>query len=82
MVAEQLSGPGRNITNALVLTAMRKASHHEFVPERLRYQAYQDCPLPIGHDQTISQPSIVAFMTEQLEPKPTDHVLEIGTGSG
>jgi protein-L-isoaspartate(D-aspartate) O-methyltransferase len=82
MVAEQLSGPGRNITNALVLTAMGKVPRHEFVPERLRYRAYQDCPLPIGHDQTISQPYVVAFMTEQLEPKPTDHVLEIGTGSG
>jgi protein-L-isoaspartate(D-aspartate) O-methyltransferase len=82
MVAEQLSSPGRNITNALVLTAMSKVPRHEFVPERLRYRAYQDYPLPIGHDQTISQPYIVAFMTEQLEPKPTDNVLEIGTGSG
>jgi protein-L-isoaspartate(D-aspartate) O-methyltransferase len=82
MVAEQLSGPGRNITNARVLAAMGKVPRHEFVPERLRYQAYQDCPLPIRHDQTISQPYVVAFMTEQLEPKPTDKVLEIGTGSG
>jgi protein-L-isoaspartate(D-aspartate) O-methyltransferase len=82
MVAEQLAGPGRNITNALVLAAMGKVPRHEFVPERLRSQAYLDCPLPIGHDQTISQPFIVAFMTEQLEPKPTDKVLEIGTGSG
>jgi protein-L-isoaspartate(D-aspartate) O-methyltransferase len=82
MVAEQLSGPGRNITNALVLAAMGKVPRHEFVPERLRSQAYQDRPLPIGHDQTISQPYIVAFMTQQLDPKPTDRVLEIGTGSG
>ena len=82
MVAEQLAGPGRNITNALVLTAMGKVPRHEFVPERLHSHAYLDCPLPIGHDQTISQPFIVAFMTEQLEPKPTDKVLEIGTGSG
>jgi protein-L-isoaspartate(D-aspartate) O-methyltransferase len=82
MVAEQLAGPGRNMTNALVLAAMGKVPRHEFVPERLRSQAYLDCPLPIGHDQTISQPFIVAFMTEQLEPKPTDKVLEIGTGSG
>jgi protein-L-isoaspartate(D-aspartate) O-methyltransferase len=82
MVAEQLAGPGRNITNALVLAAMGKVPRHEFVPERLRYQAYEDCPLPIGHGQTISQPYIVAFMTEQLQPKPTDKVLEIGTGSG
>ena len=82
MVAEQLAGPGRNISNALVLAAMGKVPRHEFVPERLHSQAYLDCPLPIGHDQTISQPFIVAFMTEQLEPKPTDKVLEIGTGSG
>ena len=54
---------------------------HE-LPERLRAQAYDDHPLPIGYGQTISQPFIVAFMTEQLEPKPTDRVLEIGTGSG
>lgn len=82
MVAEQLAGPGRNITNALVLAAMGKVPRHEFVPERLRSEAYLDCPLPIGHGQTISQPFIVAFMTEQLEPQPTDRVLEIGTGSG
>lgn len=82
MVVEQLAGPGRNITNALVLAAMGKVPRHEFVPERLRYQAYQDYPLPIGYDQTISQPYVVAFMTEQLQPKPTDKVLEIGTGSG
>jgi protein-L-isoaspartate(D-aspartate) O-methyltransferase len=82
MVAEQLSGPGRNITNALVLAAMGKVPRHEFVPERVRSQAYQDRALPIGHDQTISQPYVVAFMTEQLEPQPTDRVLEIGTGSG
>ena len=55
---------------------------HEFVPERLRPNAYSDHPLPIGHEQTISQPYVVAFMTERLDPKPTDRVLEIGTGSG
>jgi protein-L-isoaspartate(D-aspartate) O-methyltransferase len=82
MVAEQLTAPGRDITNAQVLTAMGKVPRHEFVPEGLRSLAYQDRPLPIGHDQTISQPYIVAFMTEQLEPRPTDCVLEIGTGSG
>ena len=82
MVAEQLTGPGRDITNARVLTAMGKVPRHEFVPERLRAQAYQDRPLPIGHGQTISQPYIVAFMTEQLEPRPATRVLEIGTGSG
>jgi protein-L-isoaspartate(D-aspartate) O-methyltransferase len=82
MVTEQLSGPGRNITNTLVLAAMGKVPRHEFVPERWRLLAYLDRPLPIGYDQTISQPFIVAFMTEQLEPKTTDKVLEIGTGSG
>ncbi|MGO9204104.1 MAG: protein-L-isoaspartate(D-aspartate) O-methyltransferase [Limisphaerales bacterium] len=82
MVAEQLSGPGRNITNARVLAAMGRVPRHEFVPNPLRSMAYQDRPLPIGNGQTISQPYIVAFMTEQLDPKPTDRVLEIGTGSG
>ena len=82
MVAEQLSSPGRDITNARVLVAMGKVPRHEFVPERLRHEAYRDSPLPIGHNQTISQPYIVAFMTEQLDPKPTDRVLEVGTGSG
>jgi len=82
MVAEQLASPGRGITNARVLTAMGKVPRHEFVPGRLRSEAYQDWPLPIGHGQTISQPYIVAFMTEQLEPRPNDRVLEIGTGSG
>jgi protein-L-isoaspartate(D-aspartate) O-methyltransferase len=82
MVAEQLVGPGRDITNARVLAVMAKVPRHEFVPERLRAEAYTDHPLPIGQGQTISQPYIVAFMTEQLEPKATDRVLEIGTGSG
>jgi protein-L-isoaspartate(D-aspartate) O-methyltransferase len=82
MVAEQLVRPGRDITNARVLAVMGRVPRHEFVPERLRAEAYADHPLPIGHGQTISQPYIVAFMTEQLEPKPTDRVLEIGTGSG
>jgi protein-L-isoaspartate(D-aspartate) O-methyltransferase len=82
MVVEQLLGSGRDITNARVLAAMGKVPRHEFVPERLRPLAYQDSALPIGHEQTISQPYVVAFMTERLEPKPTDRVLEIGTGSG
>jgi protein-L-isoaspartate(D-aspartate) O-methyltransferase len=82
MVAEQLAAPGRDITNARVLAVMGRLPRHEFVPERLRRDAYSDHPLPIGHGQTISQPYVVAFMTEQLEPKPTDRVLEIGTGSG
>lgn len=82
MVRLQLVAPGRSITNAQVLEVMGKVPRHEFVPERLRPQAYDDHPLPIGYDQTISQPYIVAFMTEKLEPKPADKVLEIGTGSG
>ena len=82
MVAEQIAGPGRDITNARVLAVMGRVPRHEFVPERLRPDAYRDQPLPIGHGQTISQPYIVAFMTERLEPNPTDRVLEIGTGSG
>ena len=82
MVAEQLVAPGRDITNARVLAVMGRVPRHEFVPERLRRDAYTDYPVSIGHGQTISQPYIVAFMTERLEPKPTDRVLEIGTGSG
>jgi protein-L-isoaspartate(D-aspartate) O-methyltransferase len=82
MVKYQLAAPGRDITNARVLAVMGKVPRHEFVPATLRAQAYADHPLPIGYDQTISQPFIVAFMTEKLEPKPTDKVLEIGTGSG
>ena len=82
MVAEQLVRPGRDITNARVLDVMGKVPRHEFVPERLRPDAYSDLPLPIGQGQTISQPYIVAFMTEQLEPQPADRVLEVGTGCG
>ena len=82
MVRQQLTAPDRGITDARVLAAMDKVPRHEFVPASLRAQAYDDHPLPIGYDQTISQPFIVAFMTEKLEPKPTDKVLEIGTGSG
>jgi protein-L-isoaspartate(D-aspartate) O-methyltransferase len=81
MVEEQLSAPGRDIKNRLVLEARARVPRHEFVPESLRKFAYSDEPLPIGYGQTISQPFIVAFMTEQLTPKPTDRVLEIGTGS-
>ena len=72
----------RGITNARVLAAMGKVPRHEFVPEHLRSQAYQNRPLPIGHGQPISEPYVVAFMTEKIEPKPADRVLEIGTGSG
>ena len=82
MIQEQLVGAGRNITNARVLAVMGKVPRHEFVPMELQPRAYEDRALPIGYDQTISQPYVVAFMTEQLDPKPTDRVLEIGTGSG
>ena len=82
MVREQLTDLGRGITNARVVAAMGKVPRHEFVPEQLRAFAYDDAPLPIGHGQTISQPYVVAFMTERLDPKPADRVLEIGTGSG
>jgi protein-L-isoaspartate(D-aspartate) O-methyltransferase len=80
MVREHLVA--RGITTPRVLEAMGRVPRHEFVPAELRSRAYEDGPLPIGHGQTISQPYIVAFMTEALEPKPTDRVLEIGTGSG
>jgi protein-L-isoaspartate(D-aspartate) O-methyltransferase len=82
MVEDQLVHTWRAITNDRVLTAMRQVPRHELVPERERPLAYDDRPLPIGYGQTISQPYIVAFMTEQLDPQPTNKVLEIGTGSG
>ncbi|MBN2506709.1 MAG: protein-L-isoaspartate(D-aspartate) O-methyltransferase [Verrucomicrobia bacterium] len=82
MVAEQLAGPGRGITNRQVLEAMGQVPRHEFVPESQQRWAYDDGPLQIGYGQTISQPYIVAFMTEQLQPRPDHRVLEIGTGSG
>jgi protein-L-isoaspartate(D-aspartate) O-methyltransferase len=80
MVKEQLMP--RGIHEERVLAAMAKVPREEFVPEPLRAASYADQPLPIGYDQTISQPFIVAFMTEQLRPRPHDRVLEIGTGSG
>lgn len=80
MVKEQIAA--RDVSDARVLKAMREVPRHEFIPEEVRRFAYSDGPLPIGHGQTISQPYIVAFMTEQLAPKPGDRVLEIGTGSG
>lgn len=80
MVNDQIEA--RGVTNAQVLAAMLKVPRHEFVPERARDAAYDDGPLPIGYGQTISQPYIVALMTELLELKRGDKVLEIGTGSG
>jgi len=72
----------RGIESKEVLNAMRQVPRHKFVPESMAGLAYDDNPLPIGHGQTISQPYIVAYMTEHLEAKPKDKVLEIGTGSG
>lgn len=80
MVKNQIES--RGVEDPLVLAAMRKAPRHEFVPERSQREAYADYPLPIGRGQTISQPYIVAFMTEALEIGPGEKVLEIGTGSG
>lgn len=72
----------RGIRSALVLQALGAVPRAAFVPEAQRAQAYGDYPLPIGHQQTISQPYIVALMTEALEVQPGERVLEIGTGSG
>ncbi len=80
MVRRQIEA--RGIRNPRVLAAMRKVPRHEFVPERVRRLAYADGPLPIGHGQTISQPYIVALMTELASPDPGDRALDIGTGSG
>jgi protein-L-isoaspartate(D-aspartate) O-methyltransferase len=80
MVDEQLRA--RGIRSARVLDAMLTVPRHLFVPEPIRVEAYRDSPLPIGLDQTISQPYIVAFMTEALDVQPGHRVLEIGTGSG
>jgi protein-L-isoaspartate(D-aspartate) O-methyltransferase len=80
MVQEQLMP--RGIHEERVLAAMAKVPREEFVPREARFAAYTDQPLPIGYGQTISQPFVVAFMTEQLQLKRNDRVLEIGTGSG
>ena len=80
MVADQLRA--RNITDPRVLAAMARVPRHEFVDAASRRRAYEDGPLPIGHGQTISQPYIVALMTQLLELKGTERVLEVGTGSG
>lgn len=72
----------RGIRDERLLTVMREIPRHRFVPSSLRHRAYEDCPLPIGEGQTISQPYIVAEMTEALSLEGTEKVLEIGTGSG
>ncbi|MEI6539946.1 MAG: protein-L-isoaspartate(D-aspartate) O-methyltransferase [Planctomycetota bacterium] len=80
MVTAHIEGEG--ITNPAVLRAMGAVPRHEFVPSAQKARAYEDLALPIGHQQTISPPYIVAYMTNELDPQPDDRVLEIGTGSG
>ncbi len=80
MVQAQIES--RGIKDARLLAAMRRVPRHLFVPEELRGHAYDDEPLPIGEEQTISQPYIVAYMTEALKLEGLERVLEIGTGSG
>ncbi len=73
---------GRGISDARVIEVMRKVPRHLFVQDTLRSRAYEDFPLPIGEDQTISQPYMVALMTQSLKLKGSESVLEVGTGSG
>ena len=80
MVRQQIAA--RDVTDERVLEAMRKVPRHLFVPEPLREAAYQDSPLPIGHGQTISQPYIVALMTQLAGAAPGKKALDVGTGSG
>ncbi len=80
LVADHLVPQG--ITDSLTLAAMRTVPRHEFVPDDQRAWAYADTPLPIGQGQTISQPAVVAFMTQAIRPRPGLRVLEVGTGSG
>jgi protein-L-isoaspartate(D-aspartate) O-methyltransferase len=80
LVARTIEDAG--VRDPRVLRAMRSVERHRYVPEQVRDRAYEDRPLPIGYGQTISQPFVVAFMTEALELDGTERVLEIGTGSG
>jgi len=80
MVEQQIAA--RGVSTSSVLAAMRSVPRHRFAPDHDPERAYSDRPLPIGQGQTISQPYIVARMTELIAPTSTDHVLEIGTGSG
>jgi protein-L-isoaspartate(D-aspartate) O-methyltransferase len=80
MVDQQIAA--REVSDPFVLAAMRSVPRHRFAPDHSPTLAYSDRPLPIGHDQTISQPYIVALMTELVKPSGSDRVLEIGTGSG
>lgn len=80
MVSDQIAG--RGISDISTLRAMRKVPRHLFVPDNIKRNAYDDNPLPIGYNQTISQPFIVAWMTELSQPNKKKKALEIGTGSG
>jgi len=80
MVEKQLAG--RGIADSQILEVFRKVPRHLFVPQKLQRQSYEDHPVPIGFDQTISQPYMVALMTRCLGPKRSSSILEIGTGSG
>ncbi len=80
MVQQQIEA--RGVDDERVLSAMRAVPRHRYVPEQIRQRAYEDSPLPIGLNQTISQPYIVALMSQLLDTSPGDRVLEIGTGSG
>jgi protein-L-isoaspartate(D-aspartate) O-methyltransferase len=82
MVTSTASSSGVARLDPRVRAAMAEVPRHEFVPPEYRSAAYSNWPLPIGHEQTISQPFIVALMTELLQPKKTEKVLEVGTGSG
>ncbi len=81
LASERWTG-GEPVRSARVLEALRRVPRHRLVPPAQRPHAYEDRPLPIGYGQTISQPYVVARMTELLDPRPTDRVLEVGTGSG
>jgi protein-L-isoaspartate(D-aspartate) O-methyltransferase len=80
MVSQQIIS--RGVKDALTIKAIRKVPRHLFIPKEYQNEAYDDYPLPIGHGQTISQPYIVAYMTEVVNPRPDKKALEIGTGSG
>jgi len=80
MVEEFIEKEG--VTNEAVLNSMRQVPRHRFVPPKMQANAYMDWIIPMGYKQTVSPPYIVAYMTQAIDPKPTDRVLEIGTGSG